>query len=43
MPPEGLEPTIAASGQQQTHALDRAATGVGTVATATYTVTHRGS
>jgi len=28
MPPTGFEPTIAASEQPQTHALDRAATGI---------------
>ena len=30
MPPAGLEPTIPASERPQTHAFDRAATGVGT-------------
>jgi hypothetical protein len=29
MTPEGLEPAIPASEQPQTHALDRAATGIG--------------
>ena len=29
MPPAGFEPTIPASEQLQTHALDRAATGIG--------------
>ena len=29
MPPAGFEPTIPASEQPQTHALDRAATGIG--------------
>jgi hypothetical protein len=29
MPPEGFEPTILASERSQTHALDRAATGIG--------------
>ena len=29
MPPEGFEPTITASEQPQTHALNRAAIGVG--------------
>jgi hypothetical protein len=29
MPPEGFEPTIPASERPQTHALDRAATGIG--------------
>ena len=29
MPPAGLEPAIQASERQQTHALDRAATGIG--------------
>jgi len=29
MAPAGLEPIISAGGWQQTHALDRAATGVG--------------
>jgi hypothetical protein len=31
MPPAGLEPTIPASERPQTHALDRAAAGIGTV------------
>ena len=31
MPPVGIEPTIAARERSQTHALDRAATGVGEV------------
>ena len=31
MPPVGFEPAIPASEQQQNHALDRAATGVGDV------------
>ena len=30
MPPVGLEPTISAGERPQTHALDRAATGIGT-------------
>ena len=30
IPPEGFEPAIPASERQQTHALDRAATGLGT-------------
>ena len=29
MPPAGFEPTFLASEQPQTHALDRAATGIG--------------
>jgi hypothetical protein len=29
MPPAGFEPTIPVSEQPQTHALDRAATGIG--------------
>jgi len=29
MPPAGLKPTITASEQAQTHAFDRAATGIG--------------
>jgi hypothetical protein len=29
MPPAGFEPSIPASERQQTHALDRAATGIG--------------
>jgi len=43
MPPVGFEPTIPASERQQTYALDRVAIGFGTVATARYNVTHRGS
>jgi len=31
MPPEGFEPTIPASERPQTHALDRAASGIGLV------------
>jgi hypothetical protein len=32
MPPAGFEPTIPANERPQTHALDRAATGIGEVA-----------
>jgi hypothetical protein len=35
MPPAGFEPTIPVSERPQTHALDSAATGIGTVCTVT--------
>jgi len=43
MPPAGFKPTIPASERQQTYALDYAATGIGTVATTMYNITHTGS
>ena len=33
MPPVGFEPTISAGAQPKTYALDRAATGTGTIVT----------
>jgi hypothetical protein len=38
MPPAGFEPTIPASKRPQTHALDRAATGIGTDITYSITI-----